>query len=109
MRNLEVGHVVRSTAGRDKGFAYLVWGKDGDFVQLVNGKSKRPESPKRKRYKHIQLVDILRANEWSQIQDGVRDGSAASKIRQALKRYCKNTIEMSNHFGEEDPLWLRKM
>lgn len=97
MQDFDIGHVVRSTAGRDRDQVYIVWRAEGDFIWLVDGKAKRPETPKRKRCKHVEHVDILKVNDLSHILNGIRDGSAASRVRKLLKSYSIETIEMKDH------------
>lgn len=49
----EIADIVVSTAGRDIGCSYFVWGYENDKVLLVNGRSKKINNPKRKSEKHI--------------------------------------------------------
>ena len=55
---MEIGTVVRSKAGRDKGKAYCVYKiVDKDFVELINGDLRKIENPKRKRIKHLDILN----------------------------------------------------
>ena len=55
---MEIGFLVRSIQGRDKGKVYVVYRLvDKDFVELVNGDTRKIDNPKRKRVKHIEVVD----------------------------------------------------
>ena len=65
-------NIVRSVAGRDAGSLFFVLAAEGDFLLLADGKQRRLESPKRKRRKHVELV-----------QEGC--GPAADKIRSSEK------------------------
>ena len=65
-------NIVTSTAGRDKGEAFFVLATEGDFLLLADGRRRRVESPKRKRRKHVELVE-----------EG--SGPAADKIRSSEK------------------------
>jgi len=49
-----IGQVVISKAGRDKGNAFIIISAQGEYVYLVDGKSRRLDSPKRKKIKHLQ-------------------------------------------------------
>ena len=51
---LEVGQVVRSMAGHDKGELMTVLGFQGQRVLLCDGKHHKLENPKCKNVKHIQ-------------------------------------------------------
>ena len=59
--SLEIGQLVYSTAGRDKGQYYLVYGLDDvkGAVLLVDGKRRGPESPKRKNPLHLQKTNHM--------------------------------------------------
>ena len=48
--------IVKSIAGRDKGKFFFVLDTDGEFLMLADGKTRRLESPKRKKRKHTVLV-----------------------------------------------------
>lgn len=96
MHGIQVGQVVQSIAGRDQGRLYIVWMVDDKFIHLVDGRSKKLETAKRKRYKHIIAVGILEDTELLHIRDGVRDGSAASRIRTTLKRYSNCRFDTSD-------------
>lgn len=52
----EVGDIVISTAGRDVGQSYLVWGYEGNYLILVNGRSKKILNPKKKFEKHVSFM-----------------------------------------------------
>ncbi len=52
---MEVGRVVRSKAGRDKGGIYLVIKViDEDYVLIANGANRSIDKPKKKKVKHLQ-------------------------------------------------------
>jgi len=50
------GDLVRSTAGRDKGYLYVVLELTQDRVLVVDGKRRRLIKPKPKNPLHLQLV-----------------------------------------------------
>jgi len=60
--------IVRSTAGRDAGKLFFVLETEEDFLLLADGKTRKLESPKRKRRKHTAFVSH-------------GEGRAAEKIR----------------------------
>ena len=64
-------NIVKSIAGRDAGSLFFVLATEGDFLLLADGR-RRVESPKRKRRKHVELVE-----------EG--SGPAADKIRSSEK------------------------
>ena len=51
-----IADVVISTAGRDTGTLYYVIEADDLYLQLVNGKDRSLEKPKRKKRKHASKV-----------------------------------------------------
>lgn len=56
---IELGNVVKSIAGRDKGNFFVVVQIDDDekYVYLVDGNIRKVENPKRKKVKHIELTN----------------------------------------------------
>ncbi len=54
--NPKIGDVVISVQGRDKHKLYAVVGCENNFLQLVDGKSRRLNCPKRKNVKHVRLL-----------------------------------------------------
>ena len=52
-----LGKFATSKAGHDKNQLYVIVATEGDFVFLCDGRLKRMECPKRKRLKHIQLIN----------------------------------------------------
>ena len=56
MNKVSVGDCVLSVAGRDKGEYFVVISTDGKFVTVVNGRTRKASSPKRKNRKHIRIV-----------------------------------------------------
>lgn len=56
MMKLERAQIVRSLAGHDKGTLLCVMDAEGEFLLVADGKTRKVESPKRKRAKHVELV-----------------------------------------------------
>lgn len=57
MDKVEIGQLVVSKAGRDKGKHFLVADCQEDYLYLVDGNLRRLEKPKRKKRKHVRPVD----------------------------------------------------
>ena len=55
---IELGNVVRSIAGREKGslFVGVSIDEDENYIYLVDGNIRKVENPKRKKIKHIELT-----------------------------------------------------
>ena len=49
-------NIIRSGAGRDKGKLFAVLAVEGEYLLLADGKSRKVESPKRKKRRHVQFV-----------------------------------------------------
>jgi len=50
------GAIVMAIAGREKNELFIVTHREGDYVYLINGKTRTLESPKKKNIKHLQLI-----------------------------------------------------
>ena len=50
---INVGDLVVSLSGRDRGSVYLVIQADEKFAVIVNGKTRKVNKPKRKKLKHL--------------------------------------------------------
>ena len=53
---IEKSNIVRSGAGRDKGKLFVVLAVEGEYLLLADGKSRKVESPKRKKRRHVLFV-----------------------------------------------------
>ena len=53
---IDLGSIVQSLAGRDKGTLFIVVGIDENYVYLVDGDIRKVENPKRKKIKHVELT-----------------------------------------------------
>lgn len=56
---LEIGRVVCSKAGRDKGGFLAVVGYEGEYLLLADGKERPLERPKRKRRIHLSVTGTV--------------------------------------------------
>lgn len=59
MKEISIGSIVVSTAGRDEGNRYIVISMSGDFVELSDGKVRTLSHLKKKRIKHIESTGII--------------------------------------------------
>jgi ribosomal protein L14E/L6E/L27E len=53
MNKLQIGSVVKATAGRDNGKLFVVVAIENEYVFIADGKSRKLAMPKRKNPKHI--------------------------------------------------------
>ena len=51
-----IGYLAYSKAGHDRHNKYLIISQQGEYVYLVDGKTKTFEHPKKKKKKHIQVI-----------------------------------------------------
>ncbi|GFI61674.1 hypothetical protein IMSAG049_00835 [Clostridiales bacterium] len=51
-----VGQVVYSKSGHDKGKSFIIISIEGEYLYLVDGKSRRIDKPKKKKMKHVQIT-----------------------------------------------------
>lgn len=57
MERFEIGMLAKSKAGHDKDIVYVIYKLDEAYVYLVDGKLKTIGKPKKKKYKHIQIIN----------------------------------------------------
>ena len=57
MKDSLVGRFATSKAGHDKDQLYIVVAEEGDFVSLCDGRLKTIDKPKKKRKKHVQMIN----------------------------------------------------
>ncbi|HWI54893.1 MAG TPA: KOW domain-containing RNA-binding protein [Desulfobacteria bacterium] len=75
MEDLQVGQLVRSRAGRDRGNYYLIYDVlDEAFVRVIDGEKKRLTNPKRKNIKHLEALSVPER----ELADRLRDGKAVT-------------------------------
>ena len=53
---MTAGTIVRSRAGHDKGLLFMVIAEETPYVILADGRSRKIETPKRKKIKHAVAV-----------------------------------------------------
>lgn len=59
MNNIELGQLVISTAGRDKGRKFIVLKIiDNNHVYISDGYLRKVEKPKKKKLKHLKITSI---------------------------------------------------
>ena len=79
-------NIVRSGAGRDKGKLFVVLDVDGEYLLLADGKSRKLESPKRKKRRHALFVA---ADDENRLAKKIKGGEKItnSELRRALAAY----------------------
>ncbi|HZK37838.1 MAG TPA: KOW domain-containing RNA-binding protein [Clostridia bacterium] len=60
LTDLDIGQIVKSKAGRDKGKFFVVFEKiDAKYVLIVDGSLRRIDRPKKKQIKHLAKTNII--------------------------------------------------
>ena len=77
--------IVKSIAGRDKGKFFFVLETDGEFLLLADGKTRRLESPKRKKRKHTVFVESSDCRVAEKIRS--EEKVTNSELRRTLAEY----------------------
>ena len=57
-KEINIGDLCKSTAGRDKTGIFLVIGIDGKFAYVVDGKVRKVKNPKKKNLKHLERLNV---------------------------------------------------
>ena len=81
----QIGQVVYSKSGHDKGDVQMIVGVEGDFLLLADGRKRRLEKPKRKKKMHIQPTLFVEEEVAAKLQQGAYMLDA--DIKKALKKY----------------------
>ncbi len=56
---MNVGQVVFSKCGRDKGFPFIIISIENDYIYLIDGTMRLICKPKKKKMKHVQPTNII--------------------------------------------------
>ena len=78
-------NVVEATAGRDKGKYFFVMSENEDFLFLADGKYRRIEAPKRKKRRHVRLVEEGSGRVAEKIRNSEKVTN--SELRRAIDAY----------------------
>ena len=78
-------NIIRSDAGRDKGKLFVVLAVEGEYLLLADGKSRRVETPKRKKRRHVLFV----AAEETRVSEKIKNNEKVtnSELRRTLAAY----------------------
>lgn len=84
------GQLATSRAGHDKDRLYVIVAQEGDYVYLCDGDLRPPHKPKKKRLRHVQLInETVDEALLGRLQAGQR--VYAEEIKYALKQYGRRS------------------
>ena len=83
--SLEIGTLVVSCTGNDKGRAFAVIGMSDSYLILADGRKRRLEKPKQKKVKHIQKLNKSLSCE---AVEQLRGGAMTNKLLYRSIREC---------------------
>ena len=91
--DIDAGSLVYSIAGRDKGGVFVVVGLAGTYCYLADGKSRKVENPKKKKWKHLEASGHVAEALMDKIKLGERPTN--SEIRRAIAAFSEGTKQSS--------------
>ncbi|MBQ9709179.1 MAG: KOW domain-containing RNA-binding protein [Clostridia bacterium] len=84
---IERGTLVESLAGHDKGETFAIINLvDGNYVLVANGKTRKVNNPKRKKLKHVKLLNKKINLEFFEGNGGLTDGDLKRAIKENLNK-----------------------
>ena len=84
---LQIGDVVISTMGRDRGLYFIVVETSENYVYLVDGALRKVDNPKKKKIKHIELTNMHEENIANRVIN--KHKITNQDIKRALKEVLK--------------------
>ena len=85
MATCKIGEFAKSKAGHDKEEIFIIINKEEEYVYLVDGKSRILDKPKKKKIKHIQVINQIDEELQQKLETNLilRD----EEIKRAIKSY----------------------
>ena len=83
---MELGQIVFSKRGRDKGGVFVVMAVEGEYVFLADGNLRPLCKPKKKKIKHIQPTNTV--IEFKQLSGGLKDADIRKWLLAYRKKEC---------------------
>ncbi|MGB4504479.1 MAG: KOW domain-containing RNA-binding protein [Syntrophaceticus sp.] len=92
---IELGQLVCSKRGRDRGKYYLVIEIiDDTFVYLVDGEKRGMDNPKQKNIKHLNVYPVVAGDLAQQWETGKNPGN--SEVRRAIARFKQLLLDQES-------------
>lgn len=93
MIEFQIGHIVKSKAGRDKSRYFIIIDKRDEYVYLVDGRLRKVENPKKKKIKHLQPSNVVAEDLKGQIVEGYKITNA--DVRKALELHVEDLNDVN--------------
>ncbi len=87
---LQIGAIVRTTAGHDAKNFFLLLSRENEIAYLVDGDKRPLQKPKKKNIKHIRYVTMSNLSINKESKDLENENS---KIRKEIRRVEKTEVE----------------
>lgn len=91
--DLLVSDIVRSIAGHDQGKLFYVIGTEGAYALIADGKERKLERPKRKKWKHVQWVSRSETRVAQKLRAG--DKVLNSELRRDLAAFSQDFMSQN--------------
>ena len=88
---VQVGQIVISKAGRDKGLPFLVVSVKDKYLLLCDGKTRLAVKPKQKKEIHVQKTNTVYSCIAVNIESYKQSGTLDCKVRKAIAMFKKET------------------
>lgn len=85
MNRYEVGKMVKSMAGHDDSKVYVIIKSDDEYVYLSDGDLKTIDNPKKKKKRHVQIINQIDDELLKIIAENKNFNNEA--IKHAIKKY----------------------
>lgn len=88
MAACKIGEFAKSKAGHDKEEFFVIINIEDEYVYLVDGKTRTVEKPKKKKIKHIQIINKIDEELLTKLESDkiLRN----EDIKKAIKSYKKS-------------------
>lgn len=80
-----VGQVVYSKSGHDSGKAFIITEVGDEYLYLTDGKNRKMDKPKKKKFKHVQVTNYSDAELKNKIEND--EYILDADFVKAIKRY----------------------
>lgn len=90
---MEIGQLVKSLAGRDKGRHYLIIGFEGGRALVADGRSRPVNRPKKKNPKHLQPYKSVDREIKERVEENNLNDTVVRNSLHALLAACSSERE----------------